>query len=240
MLGNTFYAQAQQFKERVYLKDCVTFYEGYIIEQAPAKYVKIFRLVEKDTVTVLLSEIFKLTKVYTIDSVKKKMKSTKQNIQSSYTKIAFAELLGNGIIYSINYDMRTAKGVRDKWGFRIGFETLSISANDSITNRNTQVKLTALPFGINYLIGKRKDFLELGLGATYFNLKGKDFVIDNLEQYSTDLIYVNNGFMIGTFNIGYRHVPKKNGIVYKCTFSPFLVGNSFIPFVGFGVGYHFK
>ncbi len=240
MLLSTFFASAQQFKERVYLKDSITFYEGYIIEQAPSKYVKIYRLVEKDTLTVLLNDVLKLTKVYTIDSVKKNIKSIKQNIQSTYTKVAFAEILGNAIIYSLNYDMRTAKGVRDKWGFRIGIEHVGLSATDSITTKNTWVKVTAIPFGLNYLIGKRKGFLELGLGATYFHLKGKDFVIDNLDKYSDDILYYNNGFMIGTFNIGYRHVPINNGIMYRCTFSPLLLGSAFIPFVGFGVGYHFK
>jgi hypothetical protein len=52
----------------VYLKDSVTFHEGYIIEQAPAQYVKIMRLKEKDTLTINIQNIWKLTKHFKQDT----------------------------------------------------------------------------------------------------------------------------------------------------------------------------
>jgi hypothetical protein len=234
---------AQQFKERVYLKDSITFYEGYIIEQAPAKYVKIYRLLEKDTVTVPLTEVLKLTKMYVIDSTIKSIIQAKLQIKKpTYTKVAFVELLGAAGLYSINYDMRTAKGRRDGWGFRVGYEKLGINSTDTTGGLNTKssIKIIAVPIVLNYLFGKRKGFLELGVGATYLKFKGKETGYASIEEYKLETFKENFGSIIGTFNIGYRHVPYNSGFMYRVAFTPLLISNIVLPFVGFGLGYHFK
>jgi hypothetical protein len=246
----TFYAvisHAQQFKERVYLKDSVTFYEGYIIEQAPARYVKIYRLVEKDTITAQLSDVLKITKLYVIDTIVTK-KAILKPIKQTYTKVAFVELLGAAGLYSINYDMRTAKGRRDGWGFRVGYERIVASITDSstlsassvATIETNEIKFTAIPIVLNYLFGKKKDFLELGVGATYFKFNGKTTGVASVETYQIEVFKEKFSYIFGTFNVGYRHVPYKAGFMYRVAFTPLLISDTFIPFFGLGLGYHFK
>ncbi len=235
---------AQQFKERVYLKDSITFYEGYVIEQAPAKYVKIYRLLEKDTMTVPLSDVLKLTKIYVIDTVEKLKQQKKINkvMGTRYEKVAFVELLGAAGLYSINYDMRTAKGVRNGWGFRVGFERIVSNFKDSVAGviENSRIKFTAIPIVLNYLFGKRKGFLELGVGATYFKFKGEATSITTVERYQEETFRQSFGSIIGSFNIGYRHVPYKNGFMYRVALTPLLIEDTFVPFIGIGLGYHFN
>ena len=244
--------KAQQFKERVYLKDSITFYEGYVIEQSPAKYVKIYRLVEKDTITVPLSDVLKLTKIYVIDTVKLLPTST-TNLQirkMKYEKVAFVELLGAAGLYSINYDMRTEKGRRDGWGFRVGIEKIYTTFTDTSSilgapggvgvTQKSKINFTAVPLVLNYLFGKRKGFLELGVGATYFHFKSNSTTISVIESYKQETFKENFGSIIGSFNIGYRHVPYKAGFMYKVSFTPLLLTNIVVPFFGFGLGYHFK
>ncbi len=231
--------KAQVFVEKVYLKDSTTVYEGYIIEQAPAKYIKIYRIKEKDTILVNLNEVWRLTKNYTIDSVKSSIKTAKPLPKNRYTKAAFAELLGNGILFSLNYDMRTAKNVRDKWGFRIGIEHEGINVSDT-TGTNLKAKLTTVPFSINYLIGKKKGFLELGMGASYALLKVNGSIVTNGEVFDITLLNENFSNMYGTFNIGYRHVPYKNGLMYSIAFTPKFILGQILSYVGIGIGYHFN
>ena len=248
----TVFCNAQQFKERVYLKDSITFYEGYIIEQAPAKYVKIYRLIEKDTITVPLTDVLKLTKIYVVDSVSKPVLKTGLQIKKlKYDKVAFVELLGAGGLYSINYDMRTAKGRRDGWGFRIGIEKIVTTYTDTangisggpgviVPSEKSRISFTAIPLVLNYLFGKKKGFLELGVGATYFNFSSNTTSIDIIESYKEETFKDNFGSVIGSFNIGYRHVPYRAGFMYRIAFTPLLLNNYFVPFFGFGLGYHFK
>jgi hypothetical protein len=239
----TVFCKAQQFKERVYLKDSITFYEGYIIEQAPAKYVKIYRLLEKDTITVPLTDVLRLTKMFTIDSVAKpELKVGLQIKKPTYSKVVFLELLGAGGLYSVNYDMRTAKGKRDGWGFRVGYERMITVITDSTPTEKAQsrISFTAIPIVLNYLFGKRKNFLELGVGATYFHFIGKATGIASIESYKEETFKETFGSIIGSFNIGYRRVPYKGGFMYRVAFTPLLVDNLLVPFIGIGLGYHFK
>jgi hypothetical protein len=238
-------ANAQQFKERVYLKDNITFYEGYVIEQAPAKYVKIYRLVEKDTITIPLTDVLKLTKIYIIDTLNKVEAKNKLNkiTSNKYQKVAFVELLGAGGLYSLNYDMRTAKGKRDGWGFRIGMEKIVANIKDTSVvgvTENVRISFTAIPLVINYLFGKRKGFLELGVGATYFKFKGESNSISTIERYQERTFKQSFGSIIGSFNIGYRHVPYRNGFMYRVALTPLLIEDNFVSFIGVGLGYHFN
>jgi hypothetical protein len=243
ILGFSFMTKAQQFKERVYLKDSITFYEGYVIEQAPAKYVKIFRLVQKDTITVPLTDVLKLTKIFVLDTVVK-VESKKQMIlpNNKYQKVAFVELLGAGGLYSINYDMRTAKGKRDAWGFRVGLEKIVANITDTSggVTEKARIRFTAIPVVLNYLFGKKKGFLELGIGATYFKFNGESTSISTIERYQEETFRQSFGSIIGTFNVGYRHVPYNKGFMYRVALTPLLIEDSFVPFIGLGLGYHFN
>jgi hypothetical protein len=229
---------AQQFIERVYLKDSVTVYEGYIIEQSPSKYVKVYRIKEKDTVTINLPEVWKLTKNYVVDTIAVLPVKKKRPGDNKYDRQVFLELLGNGILYSFNYDMRTAKGLRNKWGFRIGAEAMKIRGTDTTNREKVTVSFIALPFSINYLFGRRKDFLELGIGATYIYATAKGRQVTH-EPYAIQVFNQEILSLYGNLNIGYRHVPYKKGITYSAGVTPVFGGVSINFWLGLGIGYHF-
>lgn len=228
----------QHFVERVYLKDSTTVYEGYIIEQAPAKYIKIYRLKEKDTVEVMLTAIWKLTKEY--DVPQKKPKTTAA-APKRYYKSAFFELGGKALLYSFNYDMRTERGRRNGWGFTAGFNRLAIKAvNTANAGDSVSLDLTMFPFSINYLFGKRKGFFELGAGGTYIFFKGVGNLVGNQEAYQLQHFDISLGSILGNFTIGYRHMPLSNGINWRIALNPIFFGsNQLIPWLGFSIGYQF-
>jgi hypothetical protein len=240
LTGCVYNAHSQQFIERVYLKDS-SWHEGYIIEQVPQQYLKMDRIKLKDTVTILLSNVWKITKSYYKDSVARPKKRDSKTTKPTYTKNLYLELLGNGGLYSFNYDMRTEKGRRDKWGFRVGYERIGISGKDTSTGESSSFKITGVPVALNYLIGKRKGFLELGAGFTYliFNLNGRTVKPNELDNFDFDTFGFNGAVMIGTFNIGYRHVPYDKGVTYRIALTPLVILNFIIPSVGFSVGYKF-
>lgn len=65
----------------------------------------------------------------------------------------YVELLGGGVIYSVNYDTRFSEG-EDKLGCRIGASFVESGV--------------IIPTQINYLFGENKHKFEIGLGITTF------------------------------------------------------------------------
>ncbi|RYY06349.1 MAG: hypothetical protein EOP43_06620, partial [Sphingobacteriaceae bacterium] len=83
-----------------------------------------------------------------------------QLIDSNETRAqnVYIELLGQGLLLTANYDTRFSNkrnGIGGRVG--VGFGTLPLSNNTVFT----------IPIGLNYLIGKKINFFEIGLGATY-------------------------------------------------------------------------
>jgi hypothetical protein len=245
VLGVLFFsntAYSQTFIERIYLKDS-SFHEGYIIEQVPTQHLKIDRLAQKDTITVPFSQIWKITKTYDLkkDSVFKKPEVAPNN---KYIKMAYLELFGNAGIYSLNFDMRTQKGRRDGWGLRVGIEYLKVDLTDTLTGDELKASLLAIPFGINYVFGKKKGALEVGAGATYIFLNyngqynwsegGGDAVMFYKDVFGDKI-----NTLIGTFNVAYRRTPYKKGFAYRIAFCPLVVTGVVVPSFGFSFGYKF-
>jgi hypothetical protein len=222
---------SQQFIERVHLKDSVTVYEGYIIEQAPAKYVKIYRLKEKDTLQIALIDVWKITKLYNIQNKVQKKGQLLAQLNKRYYKSFFAEVGGRAILYSANFDMRTERGRRNGWGINAGLGIVGSTGNFGVA--------VLVPFGANYLIGKKKSFIEVGAGATYMFLIGNDTSSNVVWGIGDFAIPEFEGSLFGNFTLGYRHMPLANGITWRVTFNPAILGQRFLPFFGVGIGYQF-
>ncbi|SNS05011.1 hypothetical protein SAMN06295967_102250 [Belliella buryatensis] len=119
----------------------------------------------------------------------------------------YLEGLGSGIIYSFNYDWRF-KDQANGLGAKVG---LGYTAIDG-------VRVTTIPFAANYLLGKRKGFLELGLGATVVLLAQT-----NASAASSDPRFSGSGLIFnGIF--GYRRV-SSSGFLWRAGFTPFFTGD---------------
>ena len=219
--------------DKIYLNDSVTIYEGLIIEQAPAKYVKIIRTKEKDTVQVAMKDIWKMLRIHPVQETPPKADPVKKkNVKNRYV---YTEILGTGGLYSLNYDFRFDKTSLNKWGLRAGIEYLPLNTYN-YSGDKLIYSTVLIPFMVNYLIGKKNNFLELGLGAVYV-LKWKHGKLKS-EEYEYFIRNINRRIpkSYGAFSIGYRHIPLKGKIMWGIAVTP-LIGNSFIlPNIGIKIG----
>lgn len=135
----------------------------------------------------------------------------------------YVELAGQGLLFTANYDTRFTKS-RNGIGGRAGIGFLSI---DGAT-------VTTIPIGLNYLLGKGKNFFEVGLGATYLSAKTGDDDDDDFFFDDEDL-----SGLVGTMSFGYRLQPVDSGFSFRGGLTPLFNKNTFLPFYGLSFGYTF-
>ncbi len=143
---------------------------------------------------------------------------------------AFVEALGNGLLYSANYELLVRP-----WnvGFRVGssFFTYKVS---SVTGSGNLTLLT-FPLIANYYLGPPHHKLQLGLGATVIYLSA--------SSDSTGTKFEGSGAGLGiaaTGVVGYRYLPIDRGVTFGVAFTPLLrAAKGFLPWGGVDVGYVF-
>lgn len=141
--------------------------------------------------------------------------SQKSSAQSN--KAFFVELLGNGLIFSANYDMRFKKETNG-WGARLGIGYVGSVDGDG--------GVVTIPLLINNLLGKDGKYFEVGAGITYLS-SSADFIGDN-----------NASDIVGTMTFMYRKQPLDGGFMWKIGFTPILADGVFVPYwFGVGLGY---
>lgn len=146
--------------------------------------------------------------------------------------VVFAELLGNGLGYSVNYER-----LFDDTGFgvRAGFSYLSLGASGGTGSTSSSVRVSwiSVPILANYYVGSANHKLQLGLGVS--------LVYATSEGRSADVFGSVSGlvpFVTGV--IGYRYLPAKGGFNFGIGFTPlFIPGGetrTFLPWGGIGLG----
>jgi len=129
----------------------------------------------------------------------------------------YLDLLGPGLIYSINYDREIIPDL----SARIGFSYLgySVSASDGAgTSAGAKFSYFAIPLTVSYLgLGSKSNCLELGGGAEILNMKGNGFV--NADEGSAS-VGASRTFVALTALAGYRHQPEDGGFVFRIGLSP--------------------
>ncbi len=130
----------------------------------------------------------------------------------------YAEFLGPGIFYSINYDARFSKSERGL-GFRIGAGGLYADGDG----------YWVVPFGLNYLLGANGNYFELGGGAAIGNVTD---IFSSSDQENTSAL--------GYMSFGYRRQAfRKKGVLFRAAFTPLFGNDFFIPYASVGVGFRF-
>jgi hypothetical protein len=115
------------------------------------------------------------------------------NIKAQHSKLAYLELGGNALFYSLNYDSRFAKN-QDGLGFKIG---VSFYRTEAI----------AIPVHLNYVIGKNNHALELGAGIYAFH---------RLKNGPDNLIYPAGV-------LAYRYQPVAKHFSFRAGWTPTFV-----------------
>src|SRR5437764_4209656 len=132
------------------------------------------------------------------------------NAQNSEVRAqsVFGEFGGNGLVFSANYDTRF-QNKQSGIGGRLGIGFFGGTGGGVLT----------FPIWINYLSGKKGNYLETGLGVTIVTITGEDF-----------------GGVTGSVivpSIGYRFQPLESGFTGRIVISP-LIGTEggFVFFAG--------
>lgn len=140
----------------------------------------------------------------------------------------YAELLGPGILYSINYDYR----ITPNFGLRAGFSQWAVPAILVLVNGS--MGFTGFPVTANYLSGEGSSHLELGAGIVPTILS-----IDGEEVFLGSKVRDRETVVLETLTIGYRFQGVDGGLVFRIAFTPLLVLDRFLPFGGISLGVAF-
>jgi hypothetical protein len=133
----------------------------------------------------------------------------------------YLEFMGNGGLYSLNYD----RLFTEDFGARIGFMYFETEEFFFWTD----IELFLIPVTINYLPGSKNHKFELGIGPVIvFGSAG----IFGLESASGSGIG-------GTATIGYRYQPADGGFLFRIGFTPYFGFDEFHPTGGLSIGYAF-
>lgn len=136
--------------------------------------------------------------------------------QKGKRQVVYAELLGSGVVGSVNYDFRFKPG-NDGFGMRMGLGYIP----DAII----------IPLEINGLLGKKRVAFEYGAGISSAIFLSNDYIN---EAFLED---IKNFGVIGYVKSGVRITPKKNGVFLNLNW--YLVRNKYeyINWFGLGIGY---
>lgn len=131
----------------------------------------------------------------------------------------YAELAGNALIYSVNYDRRFGQNFTG----RLGVMRAGVGG----------VSFTNIPIMGNYLVGSGNHRFELGIGPQIF-IVSIDVGNDSGFGFEED----GTAFG-GTATIGYRYQPTDGGFVFRVGLTPSFSSAGFLPWAGLSLGYAF-
>ena len=126
----------------------------------------------------------------------------------------YLELGGSGALYSVNYDRILKNKKRGMTSFSIGTTYWGkIDYSDGRTD-------IGIPVSYNYLIGKKNNHLELGIGLTILYSR----VLNNYLDAKEDQKGISSIFSL---KCGYRYQKPTGGFLFRATFTPILYAFSY-------------
>lgn len=148
----------------------------------------------------------------------------------------YLELLGNGILYSINYDRLLTTHRNLKISGRVGFSYFNIDLFD-------EMKGTSIPIEFLGWNGKNKGHFEFGVGLCSQFVEVNDVSILGPTQRTS-----SNGYYL-TGRVGYRLQKPDGGFLFRVGFVPMILiaerssgdvdRTKFVPWFGLSFGYSF-
>ncbi len=138
----------------------------------------------------------------------------------------YADILGPGLFYSINYDRFLVKDVSARIG--ISYLSFGASASNGTTTSEAGFSYLAIPLTASYLgIGSDTHMLELGGGGVLMHVTGSGIVDSGTSSSSGSA----SATMFGaTMLAGYRRQPAEGGFIFRGGVSPiFVFGDGFLP-----------
>jgi hypothetical protein len=143
-------------------------------------------------------------------------------LQAQRSTVVYAEGLGNGLIYSVNFDTRILNRP-DGPGIRLGGNVLKAGGGDFVT---------FIPMQVNYVFGTRHG-LEVGAGVTFSYQKENDTPAETYLFANACVMYRYQAPKGFNFRIGWTPIfaPDEQGALFSTKW--------FWLFPGVSVGYRF-
>ena len=137
--------------------------------------------------------------------------------------IVYAELLGNGLFSSVNYE----RVISNNFDLRLG---LGFAFSNSESNSGSHHTTAFFPLAMaNYSIDiYSNNYVEVGGGVL---IAFTDFIIS--DSFSQPMYT-----FVPTTAIGYRYSPKNGGFFFSAAFDMFIL-SGITPWGGLGIGYRF-
>jgi hypothetical protein len=139
----------------------------------------------------------------------------------------YAELLGQGLLYSLNYEYLLSNHV----SLRAGFTSWSLPTFPFLPGNMT---FTGFPLMVNYLAGEGSNHLELGVGiipGTVSFTGEETFFGSNISGSKT--------VVIGTGTFGYRLQPPEGGFIFRIGLVPLIGSGGARVSIGLSTGWAF-
>lgn len=188
--------------------------------------------------------LFKTLLISCVAVAQSAMAQQAENTQKS----VYLELFGASNIVGVNFDSRLKPN--SPWGYRVGLG-YTYSKNYGLLSGSNSIRGVDVPIEANYLLGKKRSKLELGLGVNlgYYKEKydtwdlkeiGKE---DGITYYESIYKGEDSRSLWGYYcfgNIGYRYQPS-HGFQFRAGISPSFnlggkhaVSKSVFPYISFG------
>jgi hypothetical protein len=152
--------------------------------------------------------------------------STPPADEGTASNVVFVEPLGNGLLYSINYERLFE---RYHLGLRAGASYFSWAVSSYGGSGN--LTLVSFPLVASYYVGATRHKLQLGAGATILYLAASS------DSEGTKFEGDRAGAGVAaTAVIGYRYLPPHGGITFGAGFTPLLRPGRFLPWGGVSGG----
>lgn len=133
--------------------------------------------------------------------------------------VVFAEVLGNGILYSVNYERLFGDS---NFSVRLGFSYMALSFGGTTTTGTAVAAATSwitMPLLANYYIGGGRSKLHLGAGMTLL-------VVTGSGRLGSTFGSAENVAPCPTIIVGYRYLPPDGGFAFSVGFTPLIIPSS--------------
>ena len=145
------------------------------------------------------------------------------------TNLVFLEPLGNGLLYSLDYERLLA---HDHVGLRVGASWFSWSVSDY--GGSGKLTLVSFPIVGSYYVGTQRHKLQVGLGATIL------YTVASTDTTGTAFGNDRTGLGVAaTAVLGYRYLPPDGGFTFGTGFTPLWRPGRFLPWGGVDAGWAF-
>ena len=153
-----------------------------------------------------------------------------QPAERRYTEnCVYAELFGQGILYSLNYEHRFVPSLSG----RIGFTSWSMPLFFGLGGG--RIDFLGVPVMMNYLTGEGSGHLELGAGIIVCRASAH---AEWFWEEPTGIV-TEETKVLGTATIGYRYQPSRKGMLFRIGFAPIFNSRRVLPTGGISAGWAF-